>query len=302
MFVHINRKNTMKKIITLTVALLSIIPIQSHAATLKSIAIIDTGYNSVFPHSNVVDEVCITNPNYPSCPNGSVFQEGAGSAQLTTSQLSLTNALHGTEMLAAADTTGNVPVVFIRIASFYNNTMYMPSVAQERAAFDWVYQNAAKFNIGAVSLSMGSLATNCYYDAQMATSVNNLKALGIPLIAAAGNNSFINQIAYPACMKPTIGIGGTDQYGLYALWSNYSSTLDFAAQGVMDVYINNVKYHEVGNSASTAIFAADWAIIKQNKPNLTYDQEYSLIKSTATLVSNVYVKNIPAINLAAALK
>jgi hypothetical protein len=292
----------MKKIAALSIALLSIIPTSSHASTTKSVAIIDTGVLSTFQHSNIIHETCISNSNYPSCPNGQVTQDGGLSADLTPAQFTLTNASHGTEMLAAANSTGNIPVVFIRASSFNGNNLYLPSESQLVSSLVWVYQNASTYNIGAVSLSMGSLVSNCSYDAQMVSAINNLKSIGIPLVASAGNNSIYTQIQYPACLKPTIAIGGIDQYGLFALWSNYSSVLDFAAQGVFDAYINGVKYHEVGNSASTAIFAADWVLIQQSKPKLTYDQEYALIKNTATMVSSTKVKNVPAINLVGAIK
>jgi hypothetical protein len=286
----------MKKLTAIVAVFLCINVTSVHAETPKSLVIIDTGYDFNYPHDNIVYEKCISNSNYPSCPNGSTSQEGSGSAVLNNSQLSLPNANHGTEMLAASKYIGNVPIIFIRLSSFTKNNMYLGSDIDLRSALDWVYANQTKYNVGAISFSMGRQINNCNLDVQMATSIKNLVLSGIPFIAAAGNMG-LNQVDYPSCLKPAISIGGVDQYGLHALWSNSGIGLDFDAQGVLDVMINNKKVHQVGSSVSTVIFATDWIFIKQSKPNLTYDQEYNLIKNTSTLVSNVKIKNIPSINL-----
>ena len=88
-----------------------------------------------------------------------------------------------------------------------------------------------------------------------------------------------------------------------AYWSNYSPNIGWDALGALTVNsVGNKPVTSIGTSIATTISAASWVAIRQAKPSLNYQSIYSLIRSTSTPVSGVSVKNVPALNLLAALK
>lgn len=292
----------MKKIVAIAVALLSIIPIQANADTAQNIVIIDTGYDSSVSQfaGKVVYEACFTS----SCPNGKTFQEGAGSAILTPTQLKATSAIHGTKMLSASILTNpSATYVFIRAYGVSGTTLISPTDAGFLTILNWINQNKLKLNVGAVVFSGArNITTACPTDNGILNIVNTFKLSGIPFISSAGNAYDYTHVAFPACLAPVIAVGSIDKYG-HALYSNAGVDLDFDAMGTMVVSNGGTDtIQEVGTSVAAQVFAASWMAIKKAKPSLTYDQEYSLIKATQTLSSNTSVKNVPTINLAGALK
>lgn len=278
---------------------------KAHAAAPQTnIAIIDTGFDSsVFQFSGkVVDEVCFT---LLTCPNNKSFQEGPGAAELTKAQLSVSGATHGTQMLSASIMTNpNANYVYIRAYDVYNGVLLSPSDASFATILTWIDQNHTRLNIGAVAFSAArNITTACPDNASVDAIVNDLINNGIPVIAAAGNNYDYVHVSYPACLSPIISVGALDAYNGHALYSNAGVNLKFDALGVMTVSNGGTStIQSTGTSLATQVFAADWISIKQAKPTLTYAQEYALIQKTQTLTSGYYVKNVPTINVIAALK
>jgi hypothetical protein len=56
-----------------------------------------------------------------------------------------------------------------------------------------------------------------------------------------------------------------------------------------------------GTSAANIVAAVNWATLKSAKPNLSYDQVYQLLSSTATITKNSKVNGAKLINIKAAL-
>jgi hypothetical protein len=296
----------MKKLIAVAVCLLFINPISSHASTPKTMAIIDTGVdmtnNSI--KNNIVHEVCFA--GYNSCPNGKTFMDGAGSASLNSTMSAVTAWIHGTEVASAAiQTDSNVKIIEIRCASLIgasgfincNNTLL-------GQALNWVYANASIYNIGAV-VSPLSLFTqgSCYTDATISLAITNLYNSGIPAIFPTGNDFNYTNISSPACLPNALAISAIDDKGRLALYADYSSRVDFAANGNLTVAINNNQTKaDSGTSLSVGVFGAGWLKIV-NAKNLSYKDTYSIIKNTGTSYTNIMVKvNVTGINLANALR
>ena len=282
----------------------SLIPVSAHAdATNTNIVIIDTGYDPSVTQfaGKIVYEACFTN-NY--CPNGKSFQEGAGSAVLTPAQLTAKDATHGTQMLSASIMTNpNTKFIYIRAYGISNGYLNSPVDSDFLNILSWINANKVKFNVGAVVWSAArQVTTSCPANNAINAVVNILKSSGIPVISAAGNNYDYVHVSFPACLQPIIAVGSIDAYG-HALYSNAGTDLDFDAMGTMNVSNGGTaRIQSVGTSLAAQVFTASWVAIKQAKPTLTYDQEYALIQSTQTLSKNTYVKNVPTINLAGALK
>jgi len=294
----------MKKVIAIAVAVASLIPVSAKADNPNTnIVIIDTGYDSSVSQfaGKIAYEVCFTNK---LCPNGQSFQEGAGSAVLTSAQLTAKDATHGTQMLSASiQTNPNTKFIYIRAYGISNGYLNSPIDSDFVNMLNWINTNKVKFNVGAVVWSAArQVTTSCPSNDSITSLVNTLKLSGVPVISAAGNNYDYVHVSFPACLTPIIAIGSIDAYG-HALYSNAGKDLDFDAMGTMTVSNGGVtKIQSVGTSLAAQVFAASWIAIKQAKPTLTYDQEYALIQSTQTLSKNAKVQNVPTINLAGALK
>jgi hypothetical protein len=294
----------MKKLILAVMIATSLIPVSAHADTPNTnIVIIDTGYDSSVTQfaGKIIYEACFTNN---LCPNGKSFQEGTGSAMLTPTQLTANSATHGTQMLSASILTNpNTKFIYIRAYGISNGYLNSPVDSDFVNMLNWINTNKVKLNVGAVVWSAArQVTTSCPTNDLITSLVNTLKSSGVPVISAAGNNYDYTHVSFPACLSPIIAVGSIDAYG-HALYSNAGKDLDFDAMGTMTVSNGGVsKIQSVGTSLAAQVFAASWIAIKQTKPTLTYDQEYTLIQSTQTLSKNVYVNNVPTLNLAGALK
>ena len=92
----------------------------------------------------IVYEACFTN-NY--CPNGKSFQEGAGSAVLTPTQLKAVDALHGTQMLSGSILTNpNTKFVYIRAYGIdKNGYLNSPVDSDFLNILNWINTNKIKY-------------------------------------------------------------------------------------------------------------------------------------------------------------
>ena len=291
-----------------TIGYLAILGISKASASIPAtVAIIDTGYDpSVTQFANkIVAEQCYTS-FVASCPNGKSFMTGAGSAALSPAQLAVSGTGHGSEMMAGEIATNpNINFVYIRAFSIETKpaVMLSPYDSDLPKILDWIAQNSSTYNIQAVSMSFARPVANaCPINTLLATSTSKLTSLNIPVFAGAGNEGNQNSIDFPACNTGIIAVGGQIN-NMPAYWSNYSPNIGWDALGALTVNsVGNKPVTSIGTSIATTISAASWVAIRQAKPNLNYQSIYSLIRSTATPISAIYVKNAPALNLLAALK
>jgi hypothetical protein len=295
----------MKKIITILAVLFAAISVPVHAATPKVLAIIDTGVDIQHPaiKNNIIYEVCVS--GYNSCPNKQNIMEGPGSATVTPAMYSNAGWNHGTEVASAATQTDpNVKIIEIRCASLIGANGYIGCNADMLTiALNWVYVNKDKFNIGAVVSPIGSLAPSCNLNAGYTVPINKLIASGTAVIFPTGNDFNYTNIDNPACLPGVLAISSVDDKGRLGLYANYSSRVDFASPGSLTIAIPGGQYKsDYGTSLSVATFGAGWLKIL-NAKNLSYANEYALIKSTGTNYTNIMVKqNVLAINIAKAVQ
>lgn len=299
----------MKKVISAIAALFLLSTGISNAVAIsKTLVIIDTGVdiNHSAIKNNISYEVCFA--GYNSCPNGQNFMEGAGSATVNQTMLSNKEWIHGTSVASAATQTDpTVKIIEVRCASLIGKNGYIgcnPTLFTN--ALTWVFNNKEKFNIGAVVAPLSLFTRSaCVPVKAQSDLITSLKNVGIPTILPTGNNFNYKYIGNPACVKDSIAITSVDDKGRLALYANFSNLdeVDFAVPGNMSVAkINNTFENDYGTSLSVAVFGAAWLIIQKEK-NLTYDQEYLLIKNTSNPVTNIMVKvNVPALNMRDALK
>ena len=205
----------MKKLIALLViSLAALVITPASANTQKTLVIIDSGINTELDwvKRSLVEEVCII--EFGTCPNGQKFMTGPGAAHVRYQDVKHSAMHHGSQMYSVAvQVDPNVRVVFIRIvgmsAKGFANSYTMRSVQQ---AMEWVDANAARLNVGAVSLSIGRSYTEvgCPIEANFQATVQKLSSAGIAVIASAGNGGNRTKVDYPACTPEVISVGATD--------------------------------------------------------------------------------------------
>ena len=269
----------MKKVVGLLSILLTVAFLPSVSANDKpAIAIIDTAIDTSVV--NVLYEVCIMQEK--RCPNRQTFMEGPGSASLPANQLYKNGFNHGTIMSRiAASVNPNMNIVFVRIVPMTNTGRQGYYDENDvTGALQWIIANKTRFNIVAVSASIGShklgTGTNyCPVRENLRQSIITLQGIGVPTVFAAGNNYDTQRIDFPACISESIAIGSVGERGNVENYSNGGTALDFYALGTYNTSVGRA----VGTSAATAAFAAYWAKSYKGNYQATYDYLKSVGKS-----------------------
>lgn len=262
----------MKKVVGIFTVLftMAFLPFVNANQTKPAIAIVDTGVDT--NQVKVLHEVCIMEEL--RCPNKKSYMEGTGAAY----RAAVNGFEHGTQMVKAAQTINpDVNIVFIRIyPSDRNDKMIVRNAANANStvkqALDWVANNKAKFNIVAVSVSLGESrfargSSYCPVNAGLRNSIINLQNMGVGSLFAAGNRYDYTKVDYPACISEAIAVSSVGVRGNVERYSNRAAETDFFALGTIN--------GSVGTSPATAALAAYWA--KNYKGN--YTDTYNYLKS-----------------------
>lgn len=286
----------MKKVVGVIVSLLMVVFLQPATAnTTGSIVIIDNAIDSTLPEfsGKLIYEVCTIVSG--TCPKGvgkePGIQEGPGTATLPKS--TIYNGLgsdHGTKMtLVALNVNPNAKIIFIRAGRVVGNSVQRDlSSASIAAALKWVSDNRTKFNIVAVSASLGN---DNYRESSCPVSVStnkpvvdNLVALnnsGVPVFAAVGN-AINNKVAFPACIPQAVSVGAVNKFSADDGWKLSNASLrktekDFVALGSFDV----IKSGIFGESSpATAALAAYYVKNYKGSSAQTFDYFKTIVKSS----------------------
>jgi hypothetical protein len=259
------------KLITavLTLSLLSPVAIAQANNDAPVLAILDTAIDTSLPEfqNKIVGEVCIL--QWDLCPNGTNFQEGAGSASMSSDLIVKNGFDHGTMMASAAvRTNSNIKILFIKIIAHTSTGLRKPAGETTiSSALAWVSENASRYNIKAVSISQGSSGLHissreqyCPTFPRTVTAVQNLMSANIPVFSAAGNARDYSRIDWPSCISEVVSIGAVDQINEIASYSNNDNLLlDFFAKGNMPLTgPNNIVKNTAGTSGATQVAAATY--------------------------------------------
>lgn len=249
----------MKKIIMIVAVILGLSVIQPvQALETDTIAIIDTAMDSS-KNSNVIYEVCFT---VKSCPNGTNFQEGPGSAMVK--DWKITGIDHGFNISQVAVLANpNIKIVFIRISdvNVYPtfSAMHNDGTSLSRA-IEWVSKNSSRFNIKAVSISQSRsnfTAGTCPTDVTLANAVKSLNVQNVPTFVATGNDSKKNQIGFPSCVDGVISVSALRPDLTFASYANVGPGLDMVARGdaIVKGYCGCKTMTITGTSVATPVLA-----------------------------------------------
>ena len=286
----------MKKLIALIALLLTAsLVTPASANTNKTLVIIDSGINSQLPwvKSILVEEACFI--EFGRCPNGQASMVGPGAASLNgTDGVTDRSFNHGTQMASVAYAVNpNVKLIMIRIVGRsdkgFANSYTTRAVTQ---ALDWVAANTSKYNIGAVSISLGRTYTEaaCPIESPLQQRVIELKQANVAVFTASGNKSLHDRVDYPACIPEMITVGATDRryavrgvtgwvYPIMANSNGNGSQVDVFALGrYTTTLLNGTTTVSLGTSNATAAVASRWTQLASG--GLTYDSVWSNMQST----------------------
>lgn len=255
----------MKKVVGIFVSLMLVVFLQptiAQAEDQKVLAIIDTAIDSN-KNLSVIHEVCITTRtvNDPNryCPNGTQFQEGRGAANVR--DWTIRGIDHGYNITQVANQVApDVKIVFIRISEITSAKTAHNHGQSLATAVKWVSDNASRFGIDALSISQSRsnfTAGTCPVDRVLESGVQGLKAQGITVYAATGNEGKADMVGFPACVQDVVGVGATRPDGTLASYTNRGPGMDVTFRG--DANVKHYRGHDItitGTSVASPGFAA----------------------------------------------
>ena len=263
----------------------------------QTIAVIDTGIDATHPmlSGHVVDEACFTEVRPSgggSCPNGQPTQIGAGAAVPCASS----GCDHGTHVASIAAGRANGGLRGIASdASVLSVQVFTPAsngpstnISEVLAAFEWVYEQRSRFAIAAINLSVASAVaepTPCADDA-VEQAVQRLRAVGIAVVAAAGNSGATSHLSYPACVPGVVSVSSAGATGRASSFANRAPHLSLFAPGefVVAAAPGNATVTKSGTSQAAPHVAGALAAFRQGRPTASVDELVRHLDRTADTV------------------
>lgn len=291
------------------------------------VGVVDTGIDTNHADflGRIVGERCFCTVGTGCCPNGSTSQSGAGSAE--------DDQGHGTNVagIIGGDGTvaprGALPQVQLVAVKVIDRNNRFQSTADVVAALDWLAANHA--DIDAVNLSLGTdalFAGDCdnstAWTQALATSVNNLRALGAVVTVSSGNQGNSNAMSAPACVSTVLSTGATWDFTgpsrtflgctetsteplKPTCFTNRSATTDLYAAGafVTAPGFNGATSSFGGTSQAAPMAAACAVALKQAAPASSVAQRMEAMTLSPTRITDtVSARSYPFLNCRDALR
>ena len=288
-----------------------------------TIAVIDSGVDATHPDlaGRVVDEACFCGSN--CCPGGGTTQTGPGSAH--------DDHGHGTHVAATIASQGSVaaqggtPDVSIVAVKVLTSNLGFCCMSDVVAALDWIAGHHPEVDV--VNISLGTGPPNLYagdcdgLNTVLGMTIDQLRAAGTLVVAAAGNNASTTAMAAPACIANAISVGAvwdgdvgeqteycedaTTMADQVACYSNASSTTDVLAPGgvIEASWPGGGTLAKSGTSHAAPMVSACIAALRQAAPDASADEVEAALEQTG--VARIDAKNgrtYPRIDCAGALE
>jgi hypothetical protein len=282
----------------LVLALLLVLTVGSYTpahgeTTAKSLVIIDTGFDTTIEpiRTSTIFESCIM--DWSMCPNSASFQEGPGSATLSSTLVTAPGISHGTQMASIAlQANSSLKIILVRLVAYNARGARLPVYESSLTqAMRWTLSKRVELNIGAVAMAQGhhnlSFSKNyCPRSAVIEKMIIDLKRLEVPVFFPAGNAGDKSRIDWPACIPAAIAIGAIDTKGQIASYSNYDRILnDFYVQGTAPALLpGGGSTRSTGTSVSTLIAASYWMRVMEQRPELTMAEISQLFRNTGPII------------------
>jgi subtilisin len=298
-----------------------------------TIALLDTGVDSTHPFlaGKVTEEACysstVANTSVTFCPNGQDEQIGAGSA----APCPLDGCFHGTHVAGIAagnDPTGSHPpgvakgaqLMAVQVFSKITNATNCGGTAPCAGAFtsdiiaglERVYTVAlAGRNIVSVNLSLGGDLFTAQCDSEpYKPMIDNLRAIGIATVVAAGNSGWPGGLTTPACISSAVSVGSTTKTDTVSWFTNDAPFMSLFAPGEsITSSVPGGSYEALsGTSMAAPHVAGSWAILKQAVPAASVTTLLNALRSTGVPITDDRLavlgleETVPRVNVFEALR
>jgi subtilisin family serine protease len=278
-----------------------------------TIAVLDTGVDSTHPFlaGKVVVEAChsstVTGTSRTFCPNGLDEQTGPGSA----APCSLADCIHGTHVAGIAvghDATNSqqppgvakgAKLMAVQVFSLIEDATSCGGAASCVGAFTsdiiagledvYAIALAGQQNIAAVNMSLGGglFQAPCDNDPTKPI-IDNLRAIGIPSVVAAGNSSSPSGLSTPACVSSAVSVSSTSKTDTVSSFSNAAPFLSLFAPGEsITSSVPGGGYEALsGTSMAAPHVAGAWGIIKQAVPGASVSTVLGALQNTGLPITD----------------
>ncbi len=285
----------------------------------QAIAILDTGVDTAHPffvrngQSRVIREACFSSSEGAGqsfCPGGSARQFGTGAARPCSS-----GCEHGTHVAGIAAGAGTAfdgvapgaSVVAVQVFHRSGSGNVVAFTSDIIAALEHVYSLSDTLAIAAVNMSLGGgrFASPCDDDPTRPI-IDLLRARGVAVVIASGNDSLASQISAPACISSAVSVGATnDLTDRVTSFSNGARFLSRLAPGQLTrSSVPGGGFADLqGTSMAAPHVAGAFAVLKQAAPGASVDDLLAALLITGTPVTDVRSGNVtPRIDVGAAVQ
>ncbi len=270
-----------------------------------TVAVLDSGIardHADLRDDNIAEHCFCRNANGTGCcPNGSTSQSGTGAAK--------DDSGHGTHVTGIITSAGlnaprgiapNAKIVSVKVLD--HNGRFNAS-AQVVSGLDWIISSRPEVQVVNLSLVTdarfgGNCGGTTAYTRAFRDAINTLRARGVPVFAASGNDQSSKDMGAPGCVRDTISVGAVfdSDVGLVnvlgcktktgadviACFSNASPTLDILAPGapVRSAWLKNGSKTYYGTSQATAVASGAAALMLSVNPGLTAVEIENVLEQT----------------------
>ena len=237
------------------------------------VAVLDTGVRTtheVFKNQKTGDRLDLTD-SYNYVSNNTNVTDDNG---------------HGTKVagIIAESTSNNVKIVPIKVLGSDGKGDYSVAIQAATAIVD-------KVDVLNVSLGVDESEISSSIKAMGEKMLKPIYESGKVIVCAAGNDGK-ESVYYPASSQYTIAVSAIDSSNQIASFSNYGSTIDFAAPGkglILPHYTGDNLYNtsfdesseeyrkNSGTSFASPFIAADFAMIKSENPNSSIEDMKNIL-------------------------
>ena len=169
------------------------------------------------------------------------------------------------------------------------------------AGIEWCTNNASKYNITVITMSLGAGLYNDYCDddeTAIALAINQAVANNISVLVASGNDANYVYISSPACIQNAIPVGASAKNDTIAVYSNTNWMVQLLAPGsnIVSTGLNGGTATMSGTSMATPVVAGAFAVMNQYLASQgltkTSAQLESIFNSTGVRIRDVNYSNL----------
>lgn len=162
------------------------------------------------------------------------------------------------------------------------------------AGIDWCIDNASKYNISVISMSLGAGSYSTYCDnlySSVVAAINNAISNNISVVVATGNDYLLSNIASPACIENSTRVGSTiKEDDALSSFSNRWALDMLVAPGsnIYSTLLSNSYGSQSGTSMATPHVSGAIALVNQylqiNNESMTPKEIESLLNNNSKII------------------